>query len=170
MRIIHPEVGIVKRYWGGQCTPRSQCWQEQSAVRRHLCISHCSCRTSQLTIFIIMQLINFFCNYVTTWKYCCCIKCQLHATEVCWCRLIDVWVKKVILQQIKFICIKLHTHYSWSVEEWWQLLLCHSQACWYSREPTVSCQESLRVRDAPLFLHQLLDDRQTAKLAGSVSK
>lgn len=76
MRIIHPNVGIMKGYWDGQCTPRPQCWQESSADRRHLCISHCRCRTSQHTIFIIMQLINRFCNYVTTWKCCCCTKCQ----------------------------------------------------------------------------------------------
>lgn len=116
--------------------------QDLSAGRSDLCLKTLVYFTLQLHNFtphdfIFKQLINCFHNYVTTWKYCWYVKCQPHATEVCWCWLINVWVKKAILQQIRFICIQLHTCYSWSVEEWWQLCPCHSQVCWCCLLPGV---------------------------------
>jgi len=56
MGIIHPNAGMLKTCWDDQCTPRSESWQEEAAVRRHLCISHSCCRTSQHTILLIMWL------------------------------------------------------------------------------------------------------------------
>lgn len=95
---------------------------------------------------------------------------KVPATEVCWCQLIDVWIEKVILQQIKFICIYLHTHNSWSVEEWWQQLCVALRSVGTQENPSSPARSLWGVKVVPMFLHHLLDSRKVEKLAGIVSK